>query len=167
MKHSKIKTYPKKYSNDFNKVHDPSPPDYCYAKSSNMRFCKTQSELNAMAHSDKGNCLSTISKNKLICNINKELEIMKNDQCGDYLLANPVNVATIYETSNDYSDARELELNIDDYADNIFTNAKIEMKNEFVKACDLVFDTFKEKVFDTVYSNYVASCSIFRRMLHN
>lgn len=160
MNHSKLKTYPKPYSNDLNdlkEVYDSSSLDNCHAKPRNVNFCKTQSELNSHPYTD--NCLSTNSNNKLICRINIELERMKNDKYCAYLVADPAN---IYKTSNDYSDARELD--IDDYTD---INTKIEMKNEFVKACDLVFDPIKDQVFDTVYSNYTTLINSLRRIVHN
>lgn len=165
--HSKFKTCPKTWCHNMNDLKEgrvPSSLDYSRANTSRARFCKTQSNLNAITHQNNDNCSNALSNNKLICKINIEFDRMKNDKYCDYLVANSDNVASVLKGSKDFSDPRELD--IDDFADDMSIKTKIEMKNEFVKACDLVFDTFKDKVFDTVYSDYLASVRNLRRILH-
>lgn len=146
----------------------PSSLDCCHANSSKARSCKTKTKLNVKAHPENDdNCyFDGISTNKLICKINIEIDRMRNDKYHDHLDANSDDMATIIKANNDHSHLFR-ELNIDDYTDGMSKRTKEKMKYKFVKACDLVFDAFKDKVFDTVYSEYLASVCNIHRLLHD
>lgn len=142
--------------------------DYCYANSSKEISCKTKAKSNAKAHPDNDdNCyFNGVSYNKLIYKINIEIDRMRNDKYCDNLVANSDDMETIIKANNDCSHLFR-ELNIDDYTDDMSMNTKEQIKNEFVKACDLVFNTFKDKFFDTVYSEYLASVCNIHKLLHD
>ncbi|XP_026332780.1 uncharacterized protein LOC113239849 [Hyposmocoma kahamanoa] len=161
--HSKPKTCPETWrlnTNDLIEERVHSSLDYCCAKSSKTRYCKTETEKNAKAYPDNEKNVNAISHTKLMYKLNIEFDKLKNDKCSTIdLFPNSDSIKTSLDANNDHSD-------VNVYNDDIFIPTKEEMKNEFVKGCDFVFHTFRDKVFETVYSDHLASVHYLKRILH-
>lgn len=144
--------------------HITSSLDNRCGNSSTGTYCKLPTENNVKAYPDNEKCFNAISNTKLICKINIEFEKMKNRNFSNYLVNNFDSTTTVIDANKKYSDTIG-GFDFNDFCDDLLVTTEEEMRNEFMRGCGLFFDTFKEKVFDTVYSDYLASVSSLRHIL--